>query len=341
MSHLGTYDPRVLQSTQRLDAPVYNLPAPTSRARPILVESKKRDTFRQFPVEVLEEIAAYLRTSDFLSLRLASRTMAPLFSSQCFWKTRFYINGERGFLDFLVGGQNRRRSPQRTDWRQRYFNTKKIYHNGQLRLRRRHWHNNKWLRDRCTMVQAEKRTLHREAQRMVQNLSWEKIEGAFRCDTSHYWGKCKREASGHYIWEQTVLMHDSVHQIAVSFLEEQYSTYITGIEFISKDGKKPNKILGYRAPGNQVIVNIGSPKWLRGFWIASGQGGIHALRVSTDYPWIKQHHLSKWIGCDQVSKPTGKKTRLISEAEILALSGTFDVSCIQGLIFVASLVILD
>ncbi|CAG8410519.1 unnamed protein product [Penicillium salamii] len=55
------------------------------------------DAFNLFPMEIRLEIAAYLSTTDFLQLRLISRAMASVFSLQSFWKTRFRINGERGF----------------------------------------------------------------------------------------------------------------------------------------------------------------------------------------------------------------------------------------------------
>lgn len=59
------------------------------------------DCFRLLPLEVRFEIAYLLPTPEYLSLRLASKAMIPIFESQKFWKTRFLVHCERGFLNYL------------------------------------------------------------------------------------------------------------------------------------------------------------------------------------------------------------------------------------------------
>lgn len=45
-------------------------------------------TFQPATVEIRRQIARYLSTTDFFTLRLASRNMACLFEDQNFWKSR-------------------------------------------------------------------------------------------------------------------------------------------------------------------------------------------------------------------------------------------------------------
>lgn len=47
------------------------------------------DPFTLLSVELRIDIAQYLSTVDFLSLRLSSRAITPLFESQQFWRTGF------------------------------------------------------------------------------------------------------------------------------------------------------------------------------------------------------------------------------------------------------------
>ena len=58
--------------------------------------------FEWIPLEIRLQIATYLPTVDFLSLRLCPRAMADIFEDQSFWKTRFFIYGDRGYLAFLT-----------------------------------------------------------------------------------------------------------------------------------------------------------------------------------------------------------------------------------------------
>jgi hypothetical protein len=62
------------------------------------------DCFSLLAMEIRLGIADYLSTVDFLRLRSASRAMAPVFELQSFWKTRFRINSDRGFLSCLAEG---------------------------------------------------------------------------------------------------------------------------------------------------------------------------------------------------------------------------------------------
>ncbi|KAJ9486178.1 hypothetical protein VN97_g7167 [Penicillium thymicola] len=75
------------------------------------------DCFGLLAIEIRLEIASYLSTIDFFSLRYASRAMAPLFQLQSFWKTRFRVNGDRGFLAYLAEAPQSRK---KKNWRSIY-----------------------------------------------------------------------------------------------------------------------------------------------------------------------------------------------------------------------------
>lgn len=60
------------------------------------------DCFSLLAIEIRLEIASHLSTLDYLGLRSVSRAMALVFSLQSFWKTRFRVNGDRGYLACLA-----------------------------------------------------------------------------------------------------------------------------------------------------------------------------------------------------------------------------------------------
>ncbi|KAL5336536.1 hypothetical protein BJX70DRAFT_372262 [Aspergillus crustosus] len=60
------------------------------------------DAFRLLPLELQEYVAILLSTHDFLNLRLVSRAMTGLFHDNHFWKSRFKVDGERGFFHHLL-----------------------------------------------------------------------------------------------------------------------------------------------------------------------------------------------------------------------------------------------
>ena len=72
------------------------------------------DCFGNLPIEIRLQIATYLPTVDFLSLRQSSRAMVVAFEFQSFWKSRFSVNGDRGFLNSLVTNSRKHES---RDWR--------------------------------------------------------------------------------------------------------------------------------------------------------------------------------------------------------------------------------
>lgn len=270
-------------------------------------------------MEIRLEIAGYLSTVDFLSLRFASRAMALLFELQSFWKTRFRVNGDRGFLACLVDTPQR---CKRKNWRSMYRCTAKIdqpylY----LWALRRQWRNNRWLADRYSMVKGSDDQTGLQNTLLLGEVPWNGVSVEIRCDRNCRqgidWGKCPNCWEEHVPVTQAVTL-ENVISLAVSILPEGTKTYITGFDLISADSGTPITF-GYRVPGRQVTINLRGQQ-LRGFTVIAGDGGIHAIR-----PIFNPNVIASWIGQSE-GDSVCNSTKLILEHNIKTISGKFDVS---------------
>lgn len=77
--------------------------------------SQCKDCFTLFPWEILEGIVDFLPTTDALVLRLASRSFAPVLTSQSFWASRFLPGRERDFF-FEMRKGNKCKASLSTCW---------------------------------------------------------------------------------------------------------------------------------------------------------------------------------------------------------------------------------
>ncbi|KAJ5488330.1 hypothetical protein N7453_011784 [Penicillium expansum] len=276
----------------------------------------RTDCFGLLAMEIRLEIAGYLSTVDFLSLRFASRTMAVLFELQSFWKTRFRVNGDRGFLACLADTPQNRKSKS---WRSIYRCTAKIEQQYlYLWALRRQWRNNRWLADRYSMVKGLDDQPGLQNCLLLGEVPWNGVSVEIRCDRNcrqgNDWSKCKNCWEEHVPVLQAVAL-ENVTSLAVSILPEGTKTYITGFDLISADFGTPNTTLGYRLPGSQVTVDLRGQQ-LQGFTVIAGEGGIYAIR-----PIFKTNIIGTWIG-----QPDGvcNSTQLVLEGGIKAISGKFD-----------------
>lgn len=272
------------------------------------------------------EIATYLSTVDFLNLRLCSRAMADIFEDQTFWKTRFFIHGDRGYLAFLTEGIQRAR-----DWRLLYRCTHDLSKlHPELRTRRQHWRHNRWLRDVCIMTREQNLLLHARVDN-TKSLQWQKASGKLSCHrrTRGLLNAVNRKLCStcftkHEPLTQSVPFSRAVVGLAISVLSDSRSdpdpenTFVAGLELIYPSDM-PNTVLGYRLPGNQIMIDL-QARPLRGFEVMIGEGGVRAI-----LPLFNT--MSDWIGkpidgSDDFCGPV----RISTDNEILALSADFDVS---------------
>lgn len=321
---------RTKVSATRLGRPYRKVPMPEGKTNGFdHFNQSKPGPFDMLPQEILEMIASLLRTSDFLPLRLVCRRMAALFHSQQFWRSRFLLNGERGYLNDFMKEQQRLvgHSRQETDWRRVYYKTKTKSvpddcdnNNNLINRRMRLWQRMEWFKDMYTMIRPSNTRMSKKDKVFANNLSWITVGGDLRCDEigSSMRPRIKHK---HTYFEKTVVIHEPVFGLRVSVLREGDVTYITGIELVTEGMTTKNTLLGHKIIDKQIIFDI-KPQHLRGFRISAGEGGVHALAILSGPPMTYERpHMSSWIGF-----PTGKVSDLFSTDEIGGLSGNFDVS---------------
>lgn len=291
------------------------------------------DCFSSLAIELRQEIATLLSTNDFLNLRSSSRAMVPVFDHQVFWKSRFRINGDRGYLNCLVENPQNHESK---NWRLIYKVTAKIQISDEhLWELRRRWLNNLWLRKCCSMTRAPDEEIFGDT-----DISFPRKSHRKECHTNicYNW-HCMDDDYKHpgrilpgedFRFAQTIGLDSAIISLAVSVLREGVNTYITGFELIREDTQTPNVIFGYRLPGEQVIIDIRGTE-LTGFTLVKDRQGFQAIRpiLNTAKPvsWIGQPR-----GCS-VSEPFDiKRCDIKLWRGIRVLRGHFDVShlCLGG-----------
>jgi hypothetical protein len=277
------------------------------------------------PLEIRLEIATYLSTVDFLNLRLCSRAMADIFEDQAFWKTRFFIRGDRGYLAFLTEGIQRER-----DWRLIYrctHNLSKLH--PELRTRQQHWRHNIWLKDVSIMTREQNLRLQTQLGN-IESLQWQKATGEIRC---HRGTRGLLNAANHKLCSTCFTKHETLTQsvpfsrdvlgLAISVLSDPRSdsdsplTYVAGLELIYPSDM-PNTVLGYRLPGNRIMIDL-QARPLRGFEVMIGEGGVRAILPLFDT-------INNWIGKPVDGLYLYGSVRISTDNEILGLSADFDVS---------------
>ncbi|CRL29030.1 Cyclin-like F-box [Penicillium camemberti] len=257
------------------------------------------DGFGNLPIEIRLQIATYLPTVDFLSLRQSSRAMVVIFEFQSFWKSRFSVNGDRGVLNCLLTDPRKHES---RDWRLIYRCTANIDRSHEhLWAAQRLWRNNRWLRERYSMIRASNEQIFSNLG-LFDELCRKEVSSGLRCDRDGL--KLKK------------MEEFSIVGLGVSIIREGTETYVAGLDLLNTDPKRPNLILGYRLPGQSVTINLYGEQ-LIGFAAIVGEAGIHAIR-----PIFNKNITTSWIGL-----PNGREistTTMVLGQGIRAISGKFD-----------------
>lgn len=279
------------------------------------------DPFGLLPMEVRLEIAAHLSTADFLKLRSISRMMALVFSLQSFWKTRFHINGDRGFLVSLTDDRSKRKN-----WRSIYHCTAKIekryLHEWSMR---RQWRNNCWLRDRYWMTPTPGGQIESE-HKLPGEVAWRTAAADLLCERAYMPPRENDPPCMCYDGEVIPMLKidllPSHVGMTVFILKEGtwegITTHIIGFDLISGD-VAPNITLGYRLPGSQVTIDL-SNRRLRGFKVIADYRGLRALR-----PVFNDNTMASWIG-EPEEDPRTNLIEILSDVEVKHIAAEFDVS---------------
>ncbi|OJJ45268.1 hypothetical protein ASPZODRAFT_561105 [Penicilliopsis zonata CBS 506.65] len=357
-THLSYIDPHRLPD---LKLETENaLPTPSPEVQDSMSRASADDRFAQLPVEMRLEIATHLSTSDYLTLRYCSRAMAAVFDIEAFWRTRFLVHEERGFVSYLFDDY-----PAEHRWRLLYHHTNlnkyidyinhlnhvnpvycencvnNVYCVGHtdrvnqpshcFQAMRRHWRINTNIYDRYYMTQQTS-TVGLEMARKKGPLRWKKVfDDKYICERQKVYGNnrkaCHRCLEKHIYFKEKASFSSSVVQITFFVLFEGEDTYIAGLKLIHEDSTgAPNIQLGYRIPGKQVTINLSPQQKLRGFILNTSAHGVHAIRSVTtagELDWIGQPVgiVGKEMGI--VGLEMGKKA-LTTNRPIRALLGTFD-----------------
>lgn len=273
-------------------------------------QKESQDCFQVLPLEIRFNIAQYISTLDFFSLRLSSKAIVTLFESSQFWRTRFSLDGEQGYFSYLE-------EENFQDWRLLYRYTQSSNFERPLILNdwKRQWLVNENLRDRYMMLEDPNCPLvysssPLEVEALDGSFRWEIIRpycvvhqrqhlqsddqfhiislpkskfGALQC------GRCGRQ--GCFTKTHTIRVSYPILKIAFSVLVEDKRTYISGFDLIHESNILDTQF-GYRIPGKQVTLDLHG-QILQGFQVAKRGPAIIAIRPLTD---TAEDGFDNWVG---------------------------------------------
>ncbi|KAL5359268.1 F-box domain protein [Aspergillus floccosus] len=205
-------------------------PLSTIAHRPV---SHPTHGFDRLPYELIVLIASMLPTKEALDLRHVTPGAVPLFTCSTFWRKRFAINGERGFLLPIVRKFFPPNGNHEIDWRTLYHCTARLNCSDWFEIEIRAWEACRWIRDTTLAI-------HNGRPRPPD----------FRGSpaSQHYHNTTRRNT-----FIEPVEITSSLCKIAISALQEAGEVNITGLEFIFDDGR-PSAMLGYATPGARQMT---------------------------------------------------------------------------------------
>ncbi|KAF7183197.1 hypothetical protein CNMCM7691_003032 [Aspergillus felis] len=205
-------------------------PSSITAQRPV---NHATDGFQQLSFDILVIISSMLPTKEALDLRHVTRAAIPLFACSQFWRTRFAIHGERGFLLPIVRKLFPPEDNHKIDWRLLYHCTARLNCSDWFEIEIRAWETLRWLRDTASAIQRGRpRPPDFRGSPALQ----------------HYHNTTRRNT-----FVESVEITPSLCKISISALQEAGEVNITGIEFIFDDGR-PSAMLGYATPGARQMT---------------------------------------------------------------------------------------
>lgn len=304
-----------------------------------IIHANPNDPFSSLPAEIMKEIADCTDMVDYLNLRLASRVMASLFHTQSFWRQRFNIHMERGFLNCLLDEDKSGGYSSKANWHKIYYKTeparmlKQHSRNSCQRILAKYWFwlRISWIRDTCVKRKISNAPLPEEEQKVVTDACWHTVNGLLAGGTRYWVPKRPQDCP---IMESAILPK-AFSKVGFWVFQTPTRNFIAGMEFIS-DSMVPNIGFGYQIPGKKCIIDIDieSREQLRGFEVSISPEGIHAIRVCTSgvrsaSEQESELHASRWIGSPEEpgkNRQVSENCSLVSNKEIFAIQAGFDVS---------------
>lgn len=206
------------------------------------IDKSSTDRFGSLPLEIIEAIAIELPTRDALNSRYASRAMLPIFASKAFWRTRFEINGERGFLHLVVRNITKGKNGKEIDWRLLYHCTCKLKCGLEFEFSIRVWESLRWLRDAILAKRSKRRVQGKNCLHLQHSMPLHFRGRALL----YYHNSCY--ANTHV---ESVEINRSLRRISISAVQINAAVYIIGIEFVFDN--QPSVLIGYKIIGAKII----------------------------------------------------------------------------------------
>jgi len=133
--------------------------------------------------------------------------MAAVFEVRLFWKSRFWMDGDRGFLNYLIEDPQ---NYQSKDWRLIYHYTSPYRSSFHFLYLLQPWYLNRWLKERLSMTRATDKQIASEKHLLTQ-FRW-RVHAELQCDRSWILGTdptlCKNCWMEHVSFIQPVLLQD-------------------------------------------------------------------------------------------------------------------------------------
>ncbi|KAI0023831.1 hypothetical protein F4780DRAFT_727980 [Xylariomycetidae sp. FL0641] len=275
------------------------------------------DPFAKLPFELRELLLAYVRSSDVVSLRLASRSMASMPLSQQFFRSRFWPGRELEavFDGFLLSPDER----MGLDWEALYREMKTRLKYNQVCLGERN------------RLRIWKQTVKPLAKAIDSLRNTSPLCG----ETDHEWAPdggdhpedYEVEAFNHLkrkILRSEVELPDvPVKEVHVSLLDFFGARYVTGLRFSFAECGDVK--LGYISRLREEKLPFEAE--LKGFHLAKDESGIRAIAAYTD---VLSEYL-KWVGDDDPSRFSFHLTVKSDGNVVRLIKAAFDGIRMQGL----------
>ncbi|KAJ5614721.1 hypothetical protein N7528_008375 [Penicillium herquei] len=275
------------------------------------------DCFSRLPPELRQMVACHLPTRDMLHLRLASRAMAPVFHERTFWKSRFKLHEERGYMNCFA------RNDFPHSWMMVYHCSKRPARGNEPRcLITEQWARYEIARERY-FLSPDLGPSTTSTDR-VQALHWQIVmDASYQTNGINQRWKIVRNRPNNWPVSrtETVTVDTSEDILGIAVFAHSWGSWseITGFELIYGTDR-PNVILGHRLQDMKVIINL-SGKTLRGFEVKAGAGCIRAIRpIILGTP----EEAYQWIGNPNYTP--ARSFRIVTAGRVEALTGEFAVS---------------
>lgn len=283
--------------------------------------SAHHDPLSALPLEICTMIADELSVADYLSVRLASRAMWPIFHYQAWWRNKFYAqtHGPEDRSWFIEAWEAQDRLIA-ADWRYLYRRTRHDQLSPGLKNRKRIWRILQGIPAIVGLDLDTQEDLSATTSSSTSTSIRPRVEARLRPPRRGYESSEGFDGEGcREKYSQAVAVPANVTTIAVHIVRLGDASYICGLEMTNEQGE--TVCAGYRSSSKEEVCLNGD---LRGFIAAVGCRGFHALQIVA----AKREGditTTAWLG--DATADCAKTERLaLGAGKITEMEARFDVS---------------